>query len=97
MHGKALYDCICRRTKAAFGSAINPHLFRDCVATTIAIKDPAHVEVARDLLGHSRLETTERYYNQARMLEASRQYQQVILDERARLVHGSAGTTRKVD
>ena len=96
MHGKALYDCICRRTKAAFGHAINPHLFRDCVATTIAIKDPTHVEVARDLLGHSRFETTERYYNQARMLEASRQYQQVILAERAQLAHNSLGTERKV-
>ena len=96
MHSKALYGSICRRTKAAFGHAINPHLFRDCVATTIAIKDPAHVEVARDLLGHSRLETTERYYNQARMLEASRQYQHVILAERARLTHNYPNAMRKV-
>ena len=87
MGRKAIYDRICLRTKVAYGHAVNPHLFRDCVATTIAIKDPAHVEVARDILGHSRLETTERYYNQARMLDASRHYQRVILDQRVQLAH----------
>ena len=96
MHSKALYGSICRRTKAAFGHAINPHLFRDCVATTIAIKDPAHVEVAMSILGHSRLETTEHYYNQAMTLEASRQYHHVILAERARLTHDYPSTKRKV-
>ena len=34
----ALYDRIRARTKAAFGAAINPHLFRDAAATTMAVE-----------------------------------------------------------
>ena len=37
----AIYDVFTRRTAAAFGQSINPHLFRDCAATSIAIDDPA--------------------------------------------------------
>jgi len=88
MGAKAIYDAVTRRTRHAFGHHVNPHLFRDCAATTIAIKDPAHVEITKDILGHSRLETAEQYYNQARTLEASRQYQSVILAQRQKLVPG---------
>ena len=28
-----------------FGHALNPHLFRDCAATSIAIEDPDHVRI----------------------------------------------------
>jgi integrase/recombinase XerD len=60
------------RTEAAFGTALTPHLFRDCAATSIAIEDPDHVRMATAILGHYRSATTERYYNQARMLSAGR-------------------------
>ena len=53
------------------GRAINPHLFRDCAATSIAIDDPGHVGIACRLLGHRAASTTERYYNHARGVEAS--------------------------
>ena len=68
----AIYDRVRARTKDAFGKAINPHLFRDAAATTLAIADPQHVRVAAPLLGHRTFTTTERYYVQAKGLEAHR-------------------------
>jgi integrase len=86
MTADAVFDRICRRTAVAFGHSINPHLFRDCAATTMATRDPAHVLTVKDLLGHLTFTTTERYYNQARTFEAGRRYQGVIhsLRQRAR-------------
>jgi len=71
-----------RLTKAAFGFAINPHLFRDCAATTIAIHDPEHVQIIAMILGHSSMTTSERHYNQAGSLEAGRQYHAVLAETR---------------
>jgi integrase/recombinase XerD len=70
----AFYDIVRKRTKAAFGLAINPHAFRDAAATTLAIHDPEHVCVAAPVLGHRSLSTTEKYYNQAKTLDAHRRY-----------------------
>lgn len=70
----AIYDRIRSRTEKAFGRALNPHLFRDAAATTLAIADPAHVRVAAPLLGHRTFATTERYYRQAQGYEAHRSY-----------------------
>jgi hypothetical protein len=67
------------RTREGLGQAINPHLFRDCAATSIAINDPAHVGIASRLLGHRTGSTTERYYNQARSVEASRLMQKSLV------------------
>ena len=67
------------RTETAFGRPINPHLFRDCVATSIAIDDPGHVRIASQLLGHRCTATTERYYNQAQAIDAARRYQRFLL------------------
>lgn len=73
-----LYDIVRKRTKTAFGIAINPHAFRDAAATTLAIHDPEHVRVAAPVLGHRSLATTEKYYNQARSLDAHRRYTDVL-------------------
>ena len=62
------------RTRQEFGKSITPQLFRDCAATSVAIQDPDHVRVSAILLGHKTLSTTERYYNQAQLLHASRHY-----------------------
>jgi integrase len=70
----ALYDRIRLRTKEAFGTAVNPHLFRDAAATTMSIADPEHVRVAAPLLGHRGFATTERHYQQAKGYEAHRAY-----------------------
>jgi integrase/recombinase XerD len=71
-----------RLTKAAFGVEINPHLFRDCAATTIAIHDPGHVQIIAAILGHASGATSERHYNQAGSLEAGRQYHAVLAETR---------------
>jgi integrase len=83
--GQAIYDAITQRTRAAFGQAVNPHLFRDCAATTIAIAAPDRIGVARDLLGHASLVTTEQYYNQARSIDASRLLARVLEQRRTAL------------
>ncbi len=64
---------------------INPHLFRDCAATSIAIDDPVHVGIAARVLGHRTGSTTERFYNQARSIEASRLMQKSLLAQRHHL------------
>jgi integrase/recombinase XerC len=50
---------------------LSPHLFRDCLATSLAINDPGIVNIAHVMLGNS-LATTERFYNLAQTLEAGR-------------------------
>jgi integrase/recombinase XerD len=84
----AVYETIVGRTGTAFGRPINPHLFRDCAATSIAIEDPEHVRIASQILGHRSASTTERYYNQARTIEAARRYHDFLLALRG-------GTIRK--
>jgi integrase/recombinase XerD len=49
MTDNGIYDRIVARTREGLGQAINPHLFRDCAATSIAIDDPAHVGIASPL------------------------------------------------
>jgi integrase/recombinase XerD len=74
----ALYDIVTKRTKAAFGKAINPHAFRDAAATTLAIHDPKHVRITAAILGHTSFQTTEKYYNQAVVLDAHRRYAETL-------------------
>lgn len=76
------YVRITKVTKRAFGKALNPHLFRDCAATTIAIEDPDHVRIGATILGHASLKTTERHYNHATSLEAGRQFQDSLIELR---------------
>jgi integrase len=74
----AIYDRVRARTQDEFAAAINPHLFRDAAATTMAIADPANVCLAAPLLGHRSFATTERYYRQARAQEAHGAFVKVL-------------------
>ncbi len=78
----AIYFRIMKLTRAKFGHVVNPHLFRDSAATSIAIADPEHVLITRSILGHSTLRTSERYYNHAQAREALQRYQKRILQLR---------------
>jgi integrase/recombinase XerD len=62
------------RTRREFGRAISPHLFRDCVATAVAVDNPKHIGDASLILGHAEHRTTEKHYNHARSLHASRRH-----------------------
>jgi integrase len=75
----AIHFQIKLRTKAAFGHSVNPHLFRDCAATSIAIDDPEHVRMATAILGHTCVSTTNKHYNQAQMLTAVREHNRETL------------------
>ena len=57
------------------GVRVTPHLFRDCLATTVATVDPEHVQITMSLLGHSSPVIAERFYNHANSLEAGRAHQ----------------------
>jgi hypothetical protein len=65
---------ITQRTEHAFGKPVNPHLFRDCAATSIAVHDPEHVRTTAAVLSHRSFATTERHYNLATSLKAARDY-----------------------
>jgi integrase len=83
LRGRALSACaiseiIGWRSASYFGFRITPHDARDAAATTWAIAAPDRIGIARDLLAHSDLRTTTKYYNRARGIEASRAYSQVI-------------------
>ncbi len=85
MAEQSLYTAVRARTKEAFGKPINLHMFRDAAATSIAIEDPDHVRIAPTLLGHSSLATTQKYYDQSRMLAAGRNYQSTLNQLRNKL------------
>ncbi len=69
---------ITMRTADEFGTGINPHSFRDIAATTIATEDPENITGVPSVLGHTRLETSERHYNKAKMVDATCRYQDAV-------------------
>jgi integrase/recombinase XerD len=82
---------IVKHTKAAFGRSVPPHWFRDAAATSIAIDNPRHIGDASLVLGHAGLSTTERHYNNARSLEASRRHAATLAGLRETLGVGRKG------
>ena len=75
MTEKSAYCATVSATKRAFGHAINPHLFRDCAVTSVALDDPKHIGIAAPILGHTDLRTTEAHYIQAQQISAGRKLQ----------------------
>ena len=73
-----VYSKIVAHTRAAFGRPVNPHLFRDAAATTMARDRPQQVRLAAPLLGHRSYTTTERHYNLARVTEAAGAWHDVL-------------------
>jgi integrase/recombinase XerD len=73
----ALASRIRKHTKEAFGASLPPHWFSDAAATSIAVEDPRHVRDAHHILGNT-LAMTEKFYNQARTLAASRRHQAML-------------------
>lgn len=84
-----IYYAVTTRTRAAFGKSVNPHLFRDCLATSLAVHDPGNVQLARHALGHTDYATTQEFYNQAQSIEASTNLNAAI--ERLRGRHQKKG------
>ena len=70
----AVYDRVCITTKEELGVRINPHAFRDIVATGVAIALPEDVRMIPFLLDHGTDRTGEEHYNLADGLSASNRY-----------------------
>lgn len=65
-------------TSRLIGRAICPHLFRDCAATTMAVRSAKEARAIRPLLGQTSERTATRHYIQATTMEAGRVHQAVI-------------------
>ena len=70
LSAQAIYCNTCNLTERLFGVRINPHLLRDCAASALATEDPEHILAIARILGHASLSTTNRHYNQSRMISA---------------------------
>jgi integrase/recombinase XerD len=86
---QSIYTKVCASTEEELGIKLSPHLFRDALATGIAIADPEHIRMASRLLGHADSRTTERHYIHAQALTASRRYNGVVLPIRHAAVAAS--------
>jgi len=87
----AAHSSLTTITKRELGVSISPRLFRDCAATAIMIEDPEHAHIAAVVLGHASLATTELYYVQAQAIEASRRYQNFMVELRRQLLKDESG------
>ncbi len=76
---------IASRTGEAFGVSLYPNHFRACAVTSIAKGDPVNIRAATKLLHHAYISITERYYNRAQTIDASRRYQSHLDALRERL------------
>ena len=74
----AVWPFFARHSAERLGIRITPHDVRDAAATAWAIAAPDCVGISRDLLAHADLRTTEKHYNRAKGIEASRAHSRVI-------------------
>lgn len=81
----AIYYCLSRRTQEILGTKINPHLFRDCAASSLALESLEFARAAAPLLGHLSFKTTQRHYVQARQVDASRKLNDALTKIKAEL------------
>ncbi len=84
MTKKMIFARISIVTERAFGKPINPHLFRDCAVTFVALNDPKHIGIAAPILGHTDPRTTERHYIQAQQIAAGTKLQASLRSLRKR-------------
>jgi len=78
MRSRGVYGCVAATTEAAFGTSINPHLFRDIAASWVVDMTPENVGIASSLLGHINPATTEDHYIQANQAVAGARYRYSI-------------------
>jgi integrase/recombinase XerD len=91
MSESTLRHLIKRYTQKEFGTAVWPHLFRDCLLTSIAVDQPDLMRIGAAVLGHASSLTGEKHYNQARILEASRRFGTTISSLREALLAAPKG------
>lgn len=84
MVDNTVYCRVTHTTKQLIGKSINPHLFRDCVATFVAEEMPEDYMIIARILGHATLATAEEHYNHAGMLSAQARYLEALARLRRR-------------
>ena len=67
-HG--IYYSIIRISEDLLSAPLNPHLLRDCAASSMSSKAPEYILAASRILGHRTLTTTIGHYEQSSMLAA---------------------------
>ena len=78
MVDNSIYYRVTHLTDRLIGRPINPHLFRDCVATFVAEQAPKDAAIISRILGHADLSTAEDHYNQAGMVSAQLRYLEAV-------------------
>jgi integrase/recombinase XerD len=78
MSAIAIYNAVRRRTKKAFGFAVNLHRFRHAAASFWSIRDPVNVRGAKDLLGQESFGMTEKHYIMGQSRLAGRTLARVV-------------------
>jgi len=78
MSAIAIYNAVRRRTKNAFGFAVNLHRFRHAAASLWSIRDPVNVRGSKDLLGQASYGNTEKHYIMAQSRLAGRALAQAV-------------------
>ncbi len=66
-------------TLKELGIHLCPHMFRDAIATSVALDDPEHIRMLKPILQHRSLQTTNKHYNLAKQSEAVAKHQQSVL------------------
>jgi hypothetical protein len=74
----ALYDRIRLVARERLGVALNPHIFRGIVATTLAIEDPEHILAAAPVLGRRDFQRAQLHDLRARRRQAHREFVEVM-------------------
>lgn len=77
--GSYLWARTVAHTLPAFKLLVGPHRVRHCSATAIATRTPERIIDTKVILGHASLATSQRYYNLAHGLEATRRFQGAML------------------
>lgn len=72
---QTIYLSTVQLTAEKLGKSIGPHLLRDIAATWFATEKPDAVLASATVLGHASMRSTQEHYNNARMLDAVRQFQ----------------------
>jgi integrase len=78
MSAIAIYNAVRRRTKRAFGFAVNLHRFRHAAASFWSIRDPVNVRGSKDLLGQASFGITEKHYIMGQSRLAGRALAQAV-------------------
>ncbi|MEQ8694526.1 MAG: site-specific integrase [Gammaproteobacteria bacterium] len=73
------YGELSKITLKELGIRLSPHMFRDAIATSVALDDPEHIRMLKPILQHRSLQTTNKHYNLAKQSEAVAKHQQSVL------------------